>query len=207
SENGLQESGASLPPHAGRLEQCGRSGQLSRRELAADRLSGDALVEGTPLVEPNLAQRGMVGGRVGKLAAELSGASPTELPRPCRGLMKRRTAGSQAWRTRPIAATVVAAFLLSPILPAPVSADPPPWAPAHGWRAKHKKHDGAPVYDDSPVYVVQPYPYYVRPQPYAVPFGIDLGRCNRDAVGAALGGAAGAAIGAGVTDPGDPVAR
>jgi len=119
--------------------------------------------------------------------------------------MKQLTAGSKAWRARTVAATVVAAFLLSPVLPAPVFADPPPWAPAHGWRAKHKKHDDAPVYYDAPVYVVQPYPYYVRPQAYAVPFGIDLGRCNRDAVGAALGGAAGAAIGAGVTDRDDRV--
>ncbi len=100
-----------------------------------------------------------------------------------------------------IIAAIVASLLLSAVLPSPVLADPPPWAPAHGWREKHKhkKHD------DDTVYVVQPYPYYVRPQAYAVPFGINIGRCNRDAVGAAIGGVTGGAFGAGVTDRDDRV--
>lgn len=54
----------------------------------------------------------------------------------------------------------------------PAAADPPPWAPAHGWRAKKGHHAST-----------------------RIPFGIDLGRCNRDAIGTLLGGAAGAAAG------------
>ena len=54
---------------------------------------------------------------------------------------------------------------------------PPPWAPAHGWRRKNTQ-------------------YYERRAGYVVPdLGIDLGRCNRDVIGAVLGGAAGGAIG------------
>lgn len=61
----------------------------------------------------------------------------------------------------------------------PAEADPPPWAPAHGYRAKQKKHK-----HEHAVYVA--------------PFGIDLGRCNRDLLGSVLGGAAGAAIGSAI---------
>lgn len=58
----------------------------------------------------------------------------------------------------------------------PVQADPPPWAPAHGYRAKNKKkHD--------------------RDVLYVVPFDIDLGRCNRELLGSVIGGAAGGAVG------------
>lgn len=63
----------------------------------------------------------------------------------------------------------------------PVQADPPPWAPAHGYRAKDKKHK-----HEHAVYVA--------------PFGIDLGRCNRDLLGAVLGAGAGAAIGSTIGD-------
>jgi surface antigen len=61
---------------------------------------------------------------------------------------------------------------------APASAEPPPWAPAWGYRAKHKgktKHK------------VQ--------QAYVPPYDIGLGRCNRDMIGGLLGGAAGGLIG------------
>lgn len=52
------------------------------------------------------------------------------------------------------------ALLASPV---PAAADPPPWAPAHGWRAQH--------------------------EPVAhVPLGIDLGRCDRALVGDAVAG-------------------
>ena len=68
----------------------------------------------------------------------------------------------------------LAAFAL---IVTPAWADPPPWAPAHGYRAKHKdkhhRHDAA----------------------YRAPFDISVGRCNRDLLGALLGGAAGAAAG------------
>ena len=54
---------------------------------------------------------------------------------------------------------------------APASADPPPWAPAWGYRAKGKnKHR------------VQ--------QAYVPPYDIGLGRCNRNLIGGLLGGAA-----------------
>ncbi len=68
----------------------------------------------------------------------------------------------------------------------PVAADPPPWAPAHGWRAKQhnkQKYKYKSRYEDD---------YYVQS---SVPYGLDLGRCNRDVLGAVLGGAAGAAVG------------
>ncbi|MHA1599692.1 MAG: RT0821/Lpp0805 family surface protein [Alphaproteobacteria bacterium] len=62
----------------------------------------------------------------------------------------------------------------------PVNADPPPWAPAHGYRAKHKdkriKHKGKYKYEKPP-------------------FDLNLGRCNRDVLGALIGGAGGAALG------------
>ncbi len=79
-----------------------------------------------------------------------------------------------------LAAALAVTFLAADI--APVFADPPPWAPAHGYRNKHKhkhkhKHNG-------PDYVVAP-----------VPFGIDMGRCNREMLGSVLGAAAGGIAG------------
>lgn len=75
-------------------------------------------------------------------------------------------------------------------VPPPVYADPPPWAPAHGYRAKHKgKHRAR---------------EYRHPPP--VPFDLDLGRCNRELLGQVLGGAAGAAIGSTVRGKDRPVA-
>ena len=45
---------------------------------------------------------------------------------------------------------------------APVFADPPYWAPAHGWRAKHHQ----PHYYRAPAYVYYPaVPVYVAPPP------------------------------------------
>ena len=48
---------------------------------------------------------------------------------------------------------------------------PPPWAPAHGWRRKHARH-----YEAGPV---------------IADLGIEVGRCNRDVIGAVIGGAIG----------------
>lgn len=72
--------------------------------------------------------------------------------------------------------------LLACSLAVPAWADPPPHAPAHGWR---KKHD----------------PYYLGYTGYKWPrdYGILAGRCDREAVGAVLGGVAGAAIGSAVS--------
>jgi surface antigen len=60
---------------------------------------------------------------------------------------------------------------------APAWADPPPWAPAHGYRAKGKgkKKD--------------------REEVYVVPYGIGQGTCYRELVGAAVGGVAGGVAG------------
>ncbi|MDX1423908.1 MAG: RT0821/Lpp0805 family surface protein [Kiloniellales bacterium] len=88
---------------------------------------------------------------------------------------------------------------------APVAADPPPWAPAHGWRAKHDdryddkhyhkrdhKHRRKHVYKRR-----HEHDHYERERyaGYQVPYGLDLGRCNRTVLGGVLGGAAGAALG------------
>ena len=54
---------------------------------------------------------------------------------------------------------------------------PPPWAPAYGYRTKFKNKKHA-----------------VR-GPYVPPFDLSIGQCNRDLLGAAIGGGAGAAIG------------
>jgi surface antigen len=54
---------------------------------------------------------------------------------------------------------------------------PPPWAPAHGYRRKHGSQAG-----------------YLA-DGYIQPYGLDIGFCNRDVIGALLGSAAGAAIG------------
>ena len=74
----------------------------------------------------------------------------------------------------------------------PLYADPPPWAPAHGYRAKHKeKSKGKYKYNKKKGY---------HEPVYAPPFDIDVGRCNRAVLGSVLGGAAGAAVGAKVGD-------
>ena len=60
---------------------------------------------------------------------------------------------------------------------------PPPWAPAHGWRRKHDRGDYRPrdgAYEDTA---------------YLPPLDIGAGRCNREVMGAVLGGAAGAVVG------------
>ncbi|MEZ0245383.1 MAG: glycine zipper domain-containing protein [Methylophilaceae bacterium] len=87
-------------------------------------------------------------------------------------------------RVRPALLTTIAALLL-PVSPS-VYADPPPWAPAHGWR---KKHD----------------PYY---QGYSgthweQDYGIINGKCNREAIGTVLGGVVGGAIGSSVGKDGN----
>lgn len=80
-------------------------------------------------------------------------------------------------------------IMLSLLLTAGMLADavaaPPPWAPAHGYRAK--KHDHR-HYDDH-----YHHDYY----------GIPEGRCNRQAIGAVIGGAAGGIIGHEADDGGE----
>ena len=68
---------------------------------------------------------------------------------------------------------------------APLAADPPPWAPAWGYRFKGKaKGKGKNKFKHVGV----------------APFGINLGRCNRDVLGGVLGAAAGGFLGSKVGD-------
>ena len=60
----------------------------------------------------------------------------------------------------------------------PLWANPPAHAPAHGWRKKHDPH----------------YMGYAGNK-WENDYGITMGRCNRDAVGAVIGGVIGGAVG------------
>lgn len=94
-------------------------------------------------------------------------------------------------RIRTFPALAFAAVLaLSPV--APAFADPPPWAPAHGHRAKgkHKDKDRV-IWLDS--YRQGRHPTY--PGFFALPVGIEDGRCDRGLVGANLGTLLGAVAG------------
>ncbi len=73
-------------------------------------------------------------------------------------------------------ATLIASLFM-PVAPS-VWADPPPWAPAHGWR---KKHD----------------PYYTgySGKKWEHDYDIVQGKCNRDMIGTVLGGAVGGVVG------------
>ncbi len=87
---------------------------------------------------------------------------------------------------RQLALTIAAAFILPSLAPQAVYADPPPWAPAHGYRAKakhknkHKRRHGG---------------YESYGEAYVVPHGISRNTCDRGTVGAVLGGVTGAVIG------------
>ncbi len=73
---------------------------------------------------------------------------------------------------------VVLSLVSLSLLPIPSPADPPPWAPAHGWR---KKND----------------PNYVgyTGKKWEKDYGVIEGRCNSQQIGAVLGGAVGGVIG------------
>jgi surface antigen len=81
-------------------------------------------------------------------------------------------------RILPLLATAAALMFASVSL-----ADPPAHAPAHGWR---KKND--------PGYVGYTGTQWERD------YGVTSGRCNREEIGAVLGGAAGAAVGSRSSD-------
>jgi len=70
-------------------------------------------------------------------------------------------------------------LLSSALLPCLALATPPPWAPAHGWRAKN-----------DPAYAGYSGRSWDRD------YGVQSGRCDRAEVGALLGGIAGGTIGA-----------
>ena len=85
-------------------------------------------------------------------------------------------------RSRLLAATLT--LFVSAVVAIPAAlADPPPHAPAHGWRAKHD-------------------PYYVgyTGRRWEDDYGIRAGRCDRSRVGTALGAVVGGAIGAAVAN-------
>ena len=81
-------------------------------------------------------------------------------------------------------------------------ADPPDWAPAHGYRDKHKHHEER---DDDE---------HHAPRVEEVDFahnryGVLDGHCNRDGIGSVLGGAVGGVVGGVVgnqASQGDPMA-
>lgn len=79
-------------------------------------------------------------------------------------------------RARRIAYRALLTLLIA--LPCIALASPPPWAPAHGWRAKN-----------DPTYAGYSGRQWDRD------YGVTLGRCDRAAVGAVLGGVAGGVIG------------
>lgn len=74
--------------------------------------------------------------------------------------------------------TFALAIFLALAFSIPAWADPPPWAPAHGWR---KKHD----------------PDYVgyTGHKWEKDYGVIAGRCNTEAIGAVVGGAVGGVVG------------
>jgi len=75
----------------------------------------------------------------------------------------------------------------------PVPADPPDWAPAHGYRDKHKHHDDDDRYESrgsDGVVVALPWADSHHGSGY-----VRDGRCNRDALGAVLGGVVGGVVG------------
>jgi surface antigen len=85
-----------------------------------------------------------------------------------------------------VMAMLTFALSLCAVWTLPAAADPPPWAPAHGYRAKHKdkhKHKRKKSYD---------YGHYGT---YVPPIDLRLGHCEHDRLGVLLGGAAGAAVG------------
>jgi surface antigen len=70
------------------------------------------------------------------------------------------------------------AVCLSAVVPSLTYADPPPWAPAHGWRRQHDSH----------------YTGYTGKK-WDRDYGIVGGRCDRQAVGAVLGATVGGVVG------------
>jgi surface antigen len=73
--------------------------------------------------------------------------------------------------------------LCAAVWSAPTAAEPPPWAPAWGYRAKHKGKNKHKVQ-----------------QAYVPPFDIGLGNCNRELLGSLLGAAAGGLAGSQIGD-------
>jgi surface antigen len=101
----------------------------------------------------------------------------------CRGPIDEVTAmRTTIRRTRFLAAAALGLLVAGP----EALAGPPPWAPAHGYRAKQaERYTGYTGYR------------------WNHDYGISRGRCNRDEVGTVVGAVIGGAIGAAVHDGGN----
>ncbi|MEX2009204.1 MAG: hypothetical protein WEC41_03340, partial [Dongiaceae bacterium] len=114
--------------------------------------------------------------------------------------MTRRSTTFVCRTGRTVAAMLAAAALVMTAAPfADARADPPAWAPAHGYWAKHghrHHHVHNRYYDqyDDDDYDDDDQPR--RHRPYAAPDGVDVDRCYGDFVGVLIGGATGGLIGA-----------
>ena len=86
------------------------------------------------------------------------------------------------------------AGLMLPVWPqGSAFADPPPWAPAYGYRDKHKhKHHDK---DEDEDHDEDHHEHHRSRDRYIVPYDIDRGTCNRELLGQVIGGAAGAVVG------------
>lgn len=78
-------------------------------------------------------------------------------------------------------------------------ADPPRHAPAHGYEKKDRDYDRDKDYKKAKRYKGKSGVMYVQD------YGISSGRCNRDEIGAVIGGVTGAVIGSRVADREDRV--
>ncbi len=92
-------------------------------------------------------------------------------------------------------------LMLAALLAAgPAFADPPAHAPAHGYHKKHDRdHDDDKHYKHDKHYKARSGTIYVRD------YGITSGRCNRDEIGAVIGGVTGVIVGSQVADRDDRV--
>ncbi|MEQ1882019.1 MAG: glycine zipper domain-containing protein [Burkholderiales bacterium] len=87
-------------------------------------------------------------------------------------------------------------------------ADPPEWAPAHGWRKKHERdrdddHHGRKHRREREREVRSTrYSDYDR-NPWPSDYGVVYGDCDRRAIGAVLGGVVGGVVGSRVGSDGD----
>jgi surface antigen len=88
-------------------------------------------------------------------------------------------------------AVLVLSTLMAMVFGAATVADPPPWAPAHGYRSKGKDKRRERIYVG----------YSGRE--YDRDFEILQGRCNREQVGAVLGGVVGGVVGNQIADRSD----
>lgn len=94
---------------------------------------------------------------------------------------------------------VALAAILATTSTMPAFADPPGWAPAWGYRAKHEREHEYEHEHEHERWRHHRARYEEHERAvYVAPYGIDVGRCNRDLLGAAIGGATGGFIGSNI---------